>query len=86
MMVLQIAHEFHENNIKTVLSTNTRSMQEDELAARRANCDLMLTVREENVRDGKILIRNLSKDHQDYVSLNGILSSTLIARKALNKE
>lgn len=86
MMVLQIAHEFHENNIKTVLSTNTRSMQEDELAARRANCDLMLIVREENVRDGKILIRNLSKDHQDYVSLNGILSSTLIARKALNKE
>lgn len=86
MMVLQIAHEFHENNIKTVLSTNTRTMEEDELAARRAYCDLMLIVREENVRDGKVLIRNLSKEHQDYVSLNGILSSTLIARKALNKE
>lgn len=86
MMLLQIAQELHENNIKTVISTDKHSIEEDAVLANKAKCELMLVIRDENVREGKILMRNLIKEHQDYVKLDGILDAILLARKALNKE
>jgi hypothetical protein len=46
----------------------------------------MLVIRDENVREGKILMRNLSKEHQDYIKLDGIIDAILLARKSLNKD
>lgn len=84
MMLLQIAQELHDNNIKTVLGTSQLSVEEEAKVARKANCDLMIIIREENVREGKILMRNLIKERQDYISLHDILDAILIARKSLN--
>ena len=86
MMLLQIAQELHDNNIKTVLSTDKHSITEDVALAAKAKCELMLVIRDENVREGKILMRNLSKEHQDYIKLDGIIDAILLARKSLNKE
>ena len=86
MMLLQIAQELHDNNIKTVLSTDKHSITEDVALAAKAKCELMLVIRDENVREGKILMRNLSKEHQDYIKLDGIIEAILLARKSLNKE
>ena len=86
MMLLQIAQELHENDIKTVLSTDKHSITEDVALAAKAQCELMLVIRDENVREGKILMRNLSKEHQDYIKLDGIIEAILLARKSLNKE
>lgn len=86
MMMLQIAEELHENNIKTVLSAGLHTSDDDHAAARRSECELMIVIREENVREGKILMRNLIKDHQDYISLTSIMDAILLARKALNRE
>jgi len=86
MMLLQIAQELHENNIKTVISTDKHSIEEDAALATKAKCELMLIIRDENIREGKILMRNLVKEHQDYIKLDGILDAILLARKALNKE
>jgi len=86
MMLLQIAQELHENNIKTLLSTEKHSITEDVALASKAKCELMLVIRDENVREGKILMRNLSKEHQDYIKLDGIIDAILLARKSLNKD
>lgn len=86
MMLLQIAQELHENNIKTVLSTDKHTITEDITLAEKAQCELMLVIRDENVREGKLLMRNLIKEHQDYIKLNGIIDAILLARKSLNKE
>jgi histidyl-tRNA synthetase len=86
MMVLQISQELHENDIKTVLSTDKHSTEQDIAHAIKAMCDVLIIVREENVREGKILMRNLAKEHQDYVALHEITDAILLARKSLNKE
>ena len=86
MMMLQIASELHENDIKTVLSASKHTMEEDQTLAHKSGCELLLVIRDENVREGKILMRNMIKDHQDYVSLNGIMDAILLARKSLNRQ
>lgn len=86
MMMLQIAEELHSNNIKTVLSTDKHSFDDDAILAKKSNCEVMIVIRDENVREGKVLMRNLIKEHQDYISLNGIIEAILLARKSLNRE
>ncbi|MDD3532575.1 MAG: ATP phosphoribosyltransferase regulatory subunit [Candidatus Cloacimonetes bacterium] len=86
MMLLQIAQELHDNNIKTVLSTDKHSITDDIALAQKAQCELMLVIRDENVREGKLLMRDLIKEHQDYIKLDGIIDAILLARKSLNKE
>jgi len=86
MMMLQIAQELHANDIKTVLSADKHSIEEDANLAKKSECELMIVIRDENVREGKILLRNLIKEIQDYVALNSIMDEILLARKSLNRE
>ncbi len=83
IMMLQIAQELHTYDIVTVLSADIQDTQNDITAARRKGCSLMIILRDENIREGKVLIRNLAKEHQDYVALSQIITEILIARKAL---
>jgi histidyl-tRNA synthetase len=86
MMMLQIAQELHANNIKTVLSADKHSIEDDTALAKKSECELMIVIRDENVREGKILLRNMGKEHQDYVALNSIMDAVLLARKSMNRE
>ncbi len=86
MMMLQIAQELHENDIKTVLAAGKHSVEEDIEMASKAGCELLLVIRDENMREGKILMRNLIKEHQDYIGLTEILDAILLARKSLKRQ
>jgi len=86
LMMLQIAQELHARGIKTVLSTELRDTESEEKLARKKLCDLMLIIREENIREGKLLLRNLAKNEQSYVPLNQTTASIQLARKALKKD
>lgn len=83
MMMLQIAQELQENNIKTVLSADKHNLEDDTLLAQKSGSELMIVIREENVREGKVLLRNINKEHQDYVGLSNIVDEILLARKTL---
>lgn len=86
IMMLQIAQELHTQNIKTILSTEKIPLEQDAARALKAQCSLMIIIREDNIREGKILMRNLAKEHQDYIPLGNIIPEILLARKALNNE
>ena len=43
----------------------------------------MIILREDNLREGKVLIRNLVKEEQNYISLKDTLSTILLARKSM---
>lgn len=86
IMMLQIAQELHTQNIKTILSTEKIPLEQDATRALKAQCSLMIIIREDNIREGKILMRNLAKEHQDYIPLGNIIPEILLARKALNNE
>ncbi len=86
MMMLQIAQELHSEGMKTVLSTDNRSTEEELSYAKSQKCDIMIIIREENIREGKLLLHKISKEDQAYVSLNNLTESVQIARKALKKD
>ena len=84
MMVLQIAQELHSQNIITVLGTEENP--EDNLKQAQAHkCDLMITLREENIREGKLLLYNLEHNEQTYIPLNRLLDAVQLVRKTLKK-
>jgi histidyl-tRNA synthetase len=85
MMILQIAQELHSHDIITVLSTETRNTENELKHARANKCDLMIAIREENIREGKLLLYNLDRDDQAYIPLNRLAESVQISRKTLNK-
>ncbi|PKN80660.1 MAG: hypothetical protein CVU48_01140 [Candidatus Cloacimonetes bacterium HGW-Cloacimonetes-1] len=86
IMMLQIAQELHEQNIITILSADILPTEVEIKTAIRKGCNVMIILREENIREGKVLIRNLGKEHQDYTALNQIINEILIARKATIQE
>ncbi len=85
MMLLQIAQELHSEDIITVLSPDIRDSEEEQTQARAQKCDLMIAIREENIREGKLLLFNLSRETQAYIPLNRLTESVQIARKTVRK-
>ena len=84
--MLQIAQELHEQNIITILGADILPTEVEIKTAIKKGCNVMIILREENIREGKVLIRNLGKEHQDYTPLNQIINEILIARKATIQE
>ena len=101
IMMLQIAQELHSHGIVSILSpiisipdppspppldykgTPTTSMEIDN--ASKQQCSVIIILRDENILEGKALIRNLNKGYQNYVPLNQIIPEILLARKALQQ-
>lgn len=83
MMALQVAQELHNQAIKTIISPEIIDTSIQIKQATDKGCSVMLIIREDNIREGKILLRNLSKDHQDYIRLKDTIPAILVARKAL---
>lgn len=86
MMLLQIAQELHSNGIKTVLSAENNSTETELAKASKLDCDIMIVLRDDNIREGKLLLRNISREDQSYIPLNQITDSLKLARKSLNKD
>lgn len=83
IMALQFAQELHSQGIKTIISPEINTDAAEKALAEKKGCALMLIIREDNIREGKILLRNLAKDHQSYVPLKDTIPAILVARKAL---
>ena len=83
IMALQFAQELHGQGIKTIISPEISDLHQESQKARQKGCALMLIIREDNIREGKILLKNLVKEHQAYVPLKDTIPAILVARKAL---
>ncbi|MDY0152190.1 MAG: ATP phosphoribosyltransferase regulatory subunit [Candidatus Cloacimonas sp.] len=86
MMTLQMAQELHNEGIKTIISPEISTTAAEIKRALAMGCSLMLIIRDDNIREGKILLRNLDKEHQDYVALKDTIPAIMLARKALKQE
>ena len=83
MMILQIVQELHSQQIKTIISPECRPIEKEITFAKKKDCPIMLILRDDNIREGKILLRNLVKEEQNYISLKDTLPSILLAKKAM---
>ncbi|NLK50102.1 MAG: hypothetical protein GX294_05585 [Candidatus Cloacimonetes bacterium] len=86
MMLLQITHELHALGVRTVFGINGDELSQQMQRAKRKGCSLLFAIRDQNIRDGKILLYNLIKEHQEYIPLSDISNAVLVARKAINNE
>lgn len=87
MMMLQIASELHAAGVKTLLGMDDeQDLEKQILKASEKECSLLFSLREDNIRDGKVLLYNLAKEHQEYVALTQLTDAVLVARKALNNQ
>ncbi len=82
-MILQILQELHEKQLITILGADILKTKEEMENARRNECQVMIILREDNIREGKVLLHNLSKDKQEYVTLEGLIPSIEVIRKSL---
>lgn len=85
MMMLQIAQELHDEDIITVISPDIRDSELEQSQALAHKCDLMIAIRDDNIREGKLLLYNLGRETQSYIPLNRLTESVQIARKILRK-
>ena len=46
----------------------------------------MIVLRDDNIREGRLLLRNIGREDQSYIPLNQISQSIRIARKSMNKD
>jgi len=83
IMMLQIVQDLHTFGVRTILSAEIRETAEEIANAQAKHCALMIILRDENIREGKILIRNLVKEYQDYIPINQLSQEIQIARKAM---
>lgn len=83
IIMLQIVQELHQSNISTLISSDIRSIDTDTKTALNGGCQAMVILRNDNIREGKAMLKNLVKDKQQYVSLSELLPELELIRKAL---
>jgi histidyl-tRNA synthetase len=83
IMLLQIMQELHENKVSTVISTDNNTTENDTGIAVANGCQVMVILRADNIREGKVMLKNLAKEKQSYVALSDLLKEIGLARKSL---
>jgi len=83
IILLQIVQELHQSSISTLISSDIKDIENDTKTAVDNDCQAMIILRSENIREGKALLKNLVKDKQEYVSLSELLPEIELIRKAV---
>jgi histidyl-tRNA synthetase len=81
-MLLQIVQELHQDDISTIINTDRNPTEKDTEVALASDCQVMVILRAENIREGKALLKNFIKEKQSYVSLSDLLPEIDIIRKS----
>lgn len=84
IMILQIVQELHQQRISSLLSSEIADTNEELAIAMRNDCQALIILREENIREGKVLLRNIGKEKQDYIPLADLIPEIQLIRKSLS--
>ncbi|HRY83983.1 MAG TPA: ATP phosphoribosyltransferase regulatory subunit [Candidatus Cloacimonadota bacterium] len=85
IMLLQLASELHDYGITTYVNPEIQDTESERRNAAAQGASLMLILRDENIREGKILLHNLVKEYPAYIPLNQVVGEILLAQKSLTK-
>lgn len=85
IMLLQIASELHDYGITSFVNPEIFDTETERKNAAAKGASLMLILRDDNIREGKILLHNLVKEYPAYIALNQVVSEILLARKSLTE-
>jgi histidyl-tRNA synthetase len=83
IMTLQVVQELHQQNISTLISSDLAGTDQDTDNAVRNECQAMIILRSDNIREGRVLLKNLVKENQVYVSLSELVPEIELIRKTV---
>jgi len=83
IMQLQIVQELHQHNLSTIISSDVKDTQKETKIASDQGCQVMIILRSDNIREGKVLLKNLVKDSQSYITLSDLLPEIETIRKSV---
>ena len=81
--LLQIVQELHDNEIKVIMGSTEEDYQNQSQLARDEGSSLMIILDNTRIREGKAIINNLVKNHQEIINIKDILSNIMRLKKAL---
>jgi histidyl-tRNA synthetase len=83
IILLQIVQELHEKSVSTLISTDRNTTEKDTEIAVANDCQIMIILRADNIREGKVMLKNLVKEKQTYVALSDLLPEIDIIKKSV---
>lgn len=86
IMLLQIIQDLHEKKISTLVSSDLSDTDKETANALHNNCQAMVIVRADNIREGKVLLKNLVKNNQKYLSLSELVPAVELIKKAVQQD
>ncbi len=81
IILLQTVQELYQKGISTVISSDQADTETETSLALKNGCQAMVVLKSENLREGKVLLKNLMKDKQSYVLLSELLPEISLIRK-----
>lgn len=80
-IIMQISEELRSHNFSTVIGTNCEDFQKECDLASKQNCATMIVINANDVREGKVLLKNFLKEHQEYIKLSDLIPQLTVIRK-----
>lgn len=80
-IIMQISEELRNQNFSTVIGSNCDDFQHECDLAARQNCTTMIVVSSNDIREGKVLLKNFLKEHQEYIRLSDLIPQLTVIRK-----
>ncbi|HPT71930.1 MAG TPA: ATP phosphoribosyltransferase regulatory subunit, partial [Candidatus Cloacimonadota bacterium] len=80
-IIMQISEELRNNGFSTVIGANCEDFQKECDLATHQNCTTMIVVNANDIREGKVLLKNFLKEHQEYLKLSDLIPQLSVIRK-----
>ena len=84
LTLLQTAHELSQYGFNTDLELSYNTSSENRRRAIKRKCSLMVMLEKISIHEGKALVVNLIKDHEEYLMLSDVLEYAEIVRKSIS--
>lgn len=75
MPLFQIVIELHDHNYPTIMELSYKGKTALRKKAKSEDVALVILITEQTIREGKVLLMNLIKDHEELISLSDILDT-----------
>ncbi len=84
--LLQIVQELRDNQIKVIIGPTTKNSSKLVSTAQNESCSIMVVINEDSIREGKVVVNDLVKKHQQAINLRDILPSINRLKKTLSNK
>jgi histidyl-tRNA synthetase len=84
IIVLQIVQELHDNKLHTIICNYDEDYDKQQNSIDELNSEVVVYLTEELIRQGKLLIKNNLKSHQEQLMISDLSNYLIRLKKAIS--